>query len=68
MERNIKAGRLPGEFSLKPRYGSYVSRPFPWLYASKEHVEKILEGTGWRARRFIEDSTTAFVAIIDKHS
>ena len=67
---NRREGRLPGEFTLRPRYGNYVSPPIKWLYASKRHMMHILDGTGWQAKEFFDDDppTGAFVALIEKEN
>lgn len=65
---NREQGRLAGEFTLRPRYRRYVSSPIKWLYASKEDMMRILEGTGWQVKEFFDDDppTSAFVALIEK--
>ena len=65
---NRKQRRLPGEFTLRPRYKNYVSPPIQWLYASKSDMRTILDGTGWQVRRFFDDDppTSAFVALVEK--
>ena len=57
---------MHGEAILRPRYRDYVSRPIRWLYATKEDVQRIVDGTAWHVREFIEDDTDAFVAILAK--
>ena len=66
VERNVRLGELPGAFTLRPCYRSYVSPPIKWLYASQDDVARVVDGTGWAVRRFIEDDTSAFVAVIEK--
>jgi SAM-dependent methyltransferase len=65
---NRREGRLPGEFTLRPRYRGHVSPPMKWLYASKSDMTTILHGTGWQVKAFFDDDppTTAFVALIAK--
>ena len=65
---NRRRGRLPGEFTLRPKYRGYVSPPIQWLYASERDMMRILDGTGWQAKEFFHDDppTSAFVALIEK--
>jgi SAM-dependent methyltransferase len=65
---NRRQGRLPGEFTLRPRYRNYVSPPIKWLYASKNDMITVLDGTGWQAKEFVDDDppTSGFVALIQK--
>lgn len=55
---------LDGLVALK-RYGDYVL-PIDWLYASKDDMQYVLDGTGWKVSEFIDDETDAFVGVIEK--
>ena len=67
---NLRQGRLPGEFTLRPRYRNYVSPPIKWLYASKADMTHVLDSTGWHVKEFFDDdpATGAFVALIEKEN
>ena len=68
MARNVKKGRLPGEFRLRPKYRHYISPPVLWLYASKDDMMAILKPTAWQVTNFFDDRqpSGAFVALIEK--
>jgi SAM-dependent methyltransferase len=65
-ELNEKRGRMPGQVRIRVRFRKYAGEWFDYLYVSREEMEKILEGTGWRVRQFIGSSGSAFMAVIDK--
>jgi len=44
----------------------YRSAWFDYLFVSRDEMETILGGTGWRVRRFIDSDRASYVAIIDK--
>jgi hypothetical protein len=44
----------------------YRSAWFDCLFVSRDEIEMILGGTGWRVRRFIDSDRASYVAIIDK--
>jgi cyclopropane fatty-acyl-phospholipid synthase-like methyltransferase len=59
-------GRMPGQIRMRVRYKNYKSRWYDYLLVSKEEMENIVSGTGWKVERFL-DSTDApglYIAII----
>jgi SAM-dependent methyltransferase len=63
---NRQRGRMPGQERLRVRYKKHVSPWFDWLMVSQEEMEQILDGTGWRVKRFIDSKWSGYVAIIEK--
>lgn len=63
---NRKRGRMPGQLRIRVRYKKYVTPWFDYLFVSKDEMEDILEGTGWRATHFIESGDSVYTAIIEK--
>jgi hypothetical protein len=65
---NHKRGRMPGQMKIRIRYMKYVGRWFDYLIVSKEEMKEILEGTGWKVRKFIASTSSSYIAIIEKQS
>ncbi len=63
---NLERGRLPGQLRLRVRFKKYVGDWFDYLTVSKEEMEKIVENTGWKIKRFINSEKSIYVAIIEK--
>jgi SAM-dependent methyltransferase len=63
---NRKRGRMPGQIRLRIRYQQYATPWFDYLLVSKDEMENILDGTGWKVNRYIESSGPTYIAIIDK--
>lgn len=68
VKQNIRHGRLPGAIVFRKQYRRYISEPIKWLYASPDHMCRVLRGTGWMLDDVIKDDTGAFVGIIHKES
>jgi SAM-dependent methyltransferase len=64
---NRGKGRMGGQIKLRVRYKTYAS---PWrdlLFVSKEEMGNLLDGTGWKVNKYIEETGNPnYVAIIDK--
>lgn len=63
---NRGRGRMVGQMRIRVRYKQYVGPWFDYLMVSKEEMENILEGTGWKVNEFIESDGSVYIAIIDK--
>ena len=63
---NKTGGRLPGQIKMRVRYKNYKGRWYDYLLVSKEEMEKIVNGTGWKIDRFIDstDAPGVYIAII----
>ena len=65
-ERNRRRGRLPGQLRLRNRYRDLVGPWFDYLIVSSDEMATVLEGTGWRIRRLLEQSGSGYyVAILE---
>ena len=64
-KRNRKLGRLGGQVRIRARYKKYKTPWFDYLIVSKEEMEMILEGTGWKVRQYL-DNEHQYIAIIEK--
>lgn len=65
-EFNRKKGRMSGQLRLRVRFGKYATKWFDYLIVSKEEMEKILNGTGWKVKEFIDSEDSLYIAIIEK--
>jgi len=63
---NRRRGRMSGQIRLRVRYRHYKTPWFDYLMVSKEEMEKILEGTRWRVKKFIDGNYAMYNAIIEK--
>ena len=63
---NKKKGRMGGQVRIRIRFRKYVGRWFDYLMVSREEMEKILNGTGWKVKEFIDSDGSQYVAIIEK--
>ena len=65
-ERNRNRGRMPGQLRLRNRYRDLVGPWFDYLIVSPDEMATILEGTGWRIRRLLEESGSGYyVAVLE---
>ncbi|UCF77736.1 MAG: class I SAM-dependent methyltransferase [Candidatus Eiseniibacteriota bacterium] len=64
--RNRRRGRMPGQIRLRVRYQGYATPWFDYLFVSKSEMKRILAGSGWKVKRFIDFKGPVYVAIIEK--
>lgn len=65
-KKNRQKGRLAGRLKLRVRFRGVVGDWFDYLLVSKAEMKKILQGTGWQVRKFIDSDNSLYVAIIEK--
>lgn len=65
-EFNRKRGRMGGQIRLRVRYRKYVTPWFDYLFVSKDEMGRILDGTGWKVKDFIDSESSGYLAIIEK--
>jgi SAM-dependent methyltransferase len=65
---NRKRGRMSGQLRGRGRFEKYIGRWSDWLMVSKEEMETVIRGTGWKVRRFIDSEDARYIAIIEKSS
>jgi SAM-dependent methyltransferase len=63
-ERNRARGRMGGVERLRVRYRQYATPWYDVLFASRAEVERLAQGTGWVASRFLGDGA-GYVAVLD---
>lgn len=65
---NRERGRMAGQLRVRVRYKKYVTPWFDYLIVSKEEMENILVGTGWRVTKYLESDNSYYIAIIEKNT
>src|SRR5438093_10465509 len=65
---NRREGKMPGELTIRVRYKKYTTPWFDYLIVSKKEMKRILEGTGWRIKRFVDSKGSVYIGIIEKIS
>jgi SAM-dependent methyltransferase len=63
---NKKRGRMSGQLKIRVRFEKYISDWFDYLLISQKEMKEILEGTGWKIKKFINSKSSSYVAIIEK--
>lgn len=64
--RNRARGRMPGQMTLRIRYGERVTPWFDLLNVSAAELEGVLVGTGWLLRQVIEGEPPDYYALMEK--
>lgn len=65
---NRDRGRLPGQWCIRLRFRNYVGDWLDLLMLSRREMTRILRGTGWGVRKFIDCGEPAYVAVLEKES
>ena len=65
-ERNRRRGRMGGQIRIRIRYRDVATPWFDYLFLSRPELAELLEGTGWRLSRTIEDDPALYIAVIEK--
>jgi SAM-dependent methyltransferase len=65
-DRNRRRGRMGGQLRIRIRYREFATPWFDYLLVSRAELEELVEGTGWRLVRTIEDEPPLYVAVIEK--
>ena len=65
---NRKRGRMSGQLRLRSRYRKIIGPWFDYLIVSKPEMEAILDGTGWRVVRYLDNPArpAIYLAVIEK--
>jgi cyclopropane fatty-acyl-phospholipid synthase-like methyltransferase len=64
-ERNRQRGRMAGQVRIRVRYRDHATPWFDYLMVSRDELDELVEGTGWRLARTL-DSDDTYVAVIEK--
>ena len=63
---NRKRGRMVGQLKIRIRFKNYMGDWFDYLLVSKDEMQNILKGTGWKIRKFVDSEKFMYIAIIEK--
>jgi SAM-dependent methyltransferase len=66
MAQNQSNGRMPGQVTIRLRYGVRVTPWFDLLCVSPTELEQIASRTGWRISALVEGEPPTFYAVLDK--
>jgi SAM-dependent methyltransferase len=64
-ERNRRRGRMGGQIRIRVRRREIASPWFDYLLASPDEVTELVDGTGWRVRRFVHGQGSFYIAVLD---
>jgi len=65
-ELNRSRGRMGGQIRLRARYDGLTSPWLDYLFASRDELTELLDGTGWQVRELIDSDRPIYVAVIGK--
>lgn len=63
---NQERGRMSGQLRLRVRFKKTIGEWFDYLIVSKKEMKEILDGTGWKIKRFVDSGSASYIAIIEK--
>lgn len=63
---NRSKGRMGGQVRMTVRYKQYKSPWFDYLFLSREELEGLLEGTGWRLKEVIAESGPGYTVRLER--
>lgn len=63
---NRSRGKLSGQTRIRIRVEKTVTKWIEFLMVSKEEMEQLINGTGWKISRFIDSKNAGYVAIIER--
>lgn len=64
-ERNRKRGRMSGQLRVRVRYRTLIGPWFDYLIVSPDEMAEIVDGTGWRISRLVQDEGSSYVAVLE---
>jgi SAM-dependent methyltransferase len=65
-EQNRKRGRLGGQTRIRIRYKRIIGSWMDYLLVSKQELERIIEGTGWAVKQYIDTDSAGYFVILEK--
>jgi SAM-dependent methyltransferase len=63
---NRERGRMSGQIRFRVRFGKACTDYFDYLMVSQAEMTKIVDGTGWRVAKFINEEGSSYAAVIEK--
>ena len=65
-KRNRERGRMARQIRARIRYKQYKTKWFDILLASRKGVQKLVGGSGWLVRQFLDGKDSYYIVIIEK--
>jgi 2-polyprenyl-3-methyl-5-hydroxy-6-metoxy-1,4-benzoquinol methylase len=65
-KQNRLKGKFGGEVKIRVRYQNLITPWFNYWLASKSEVLKMLKGTNWHLKKFIDSKGPIYIAVIEK--
>lgn len=63
---NRKRDRMSGQLRIRIRFQEFIGKWFDYLLASRDEVQEILQGTGWRVKKFIDSEDSVYISVIER--
>jgi SAM-dependent methyltransferase len=64
---NQKKGKMGGQLKIRIRFEKFVGPWFEYLLVSKKEMNELLNQSGWRVKKFIDNpKRSTYIAIIEK--
>ncbi len=58
--------RMSGQVRIRVRHRSLATPWFDYLFVSRDEMRSLVDGTGWRVRRFVDPHGALYVAVLEK--
>ena len=65
-ERNRANGRMPGQVTIRIRYGDRVTPWYGLLNVSADELEGLVDGTGWQVAQLVDTEPPDVYAVLEK--
>ena len=63
-DRNLAAGRMPGQVTLRVEFGGITTPWFDYLYVSPDHLRTLLPNSGWSLVETLAEGEAFWVAVL----
>lgn len=57
---------MGGQIRMRVRYKKHVSPWFDYLFVSRDELEELLEGTGWRLKEVVATNGPSYAVHIER--
>jgi SAM-dependent methyltransferase len=64
--RNRARGRMSGQVRIRVRFRDLGTPWFDYLFLSRQELEALVDGTGWRVADAISDESPIYVAVLER--
>jgi SAM-dependent methyltransferase len=64
--QNRARGRMPGQVTIRIRYGERITPWYELLNVSADELERLIAGTGWRLAQVVEGEPSEYYAVMEK--